>query len=93
MERAREWIERALLLDPENINMRYNFAWLLGLLRTSRMAALDLLEPMSCASTPYRDRLRKTSIPTSIRCATIRDFEHDVARRRRGGSAIERRER
>jgi adenylate cyclase len=24
--RAKEWIERALLIDPENLNMRYNFA-------------------------------------------------------------------
>jgi adenylate cyclase len=25
-ERGREWIERALLVDPDNINMRYNLA-------------------------------------------------------------------
>ena len=25
-DRAREWIRRALLLDPENLNMRYNLA-------------------------------------------------------------------
>ncbi len=25
-DRAREWMERALLIDPENLNMRYNFA-------------------------------------------------------------------
>ena len=25
-ERAREWMERALLIDPDNLNMRYNFA-------------------------------------------------------------------
>ena len=26
LPRAKEWIERALLIDPENLNMRYNFA-------------------------------------------------------------------
>jgi adenylate cyclase len=25
-ERAREWIDRALLVDPDNLQMRYNFA-------------------------------------------------------------------
>ena len=25
-ERAKEWIKRALLIDPDNMNMRYNFA-------------------------------------------------------------------
>ena len=27
LERAREWIDRALLLDPDNMYMRYNLAW------------------------------------------------------------------
>lgn len=26
VERAKEWAGRATLLDPENLNMRYNFA-------------------------------------------------------------------
>ena len=30
-DRAREWIERALLLDPDNLNMRYNLACTLAL--------------------------------------------------------------
>jgi adenylate cyclase len=29
-ERTREWIDRALLIDPENLNMRYNFACVLA---------------------------------------------------------------
>ncbi len=29
-ERAKEWIERALLIDPDNLNMRYNFACVLA---------------------------------------------------------------
>lgn len=30
MDRANEWIERALLIDPDNLNMRYNFACVLA---------------------------------------------------------------
>jgi adenylate cyclase len=26
LDRAREWMDRALLIDPDNLNMRYNFA-------------------------------------------------------------------
>jgi adenylate cyclase len=26
LARGKEWIERAVLIDPENLNMRYNFA-------------------------------------------------------------------
>lgn len=47
-ERAKEWIERALLIDPENLNLRYNFACVLAA-RSSEPdpeAALDLLEPV-----------------------------------------------
>ena len=28
-EKTREWIDRALLVDPDNLNMRYNFACVL----------------------------------------------------------------
>jgi adenylate cyclase len=35
VERAKEWMARALLIDPDNMNMRYNFA----------CAALDFKEP------------------------------------------------
>ena len=45
-ERAKEWIERALLLDPDNQNMRYNFACTLVLELSEFEAALDLLEPV-----------------------------------------------
>jgi adenylate cyclase len=30
--KAREWIDRALLVDPDNLNMRYNFACVLSLM-------------------------------------------------------------
>jgi adenylate cyclase len=43
-DRAREWIERALLIDPENLNMRYNFACILARHLNDKEAALELLE-------------------------------------------------
>jgi adenylate cyclase len=47
-ERAKEWIERALLIDPDNLNMRYNFACVLATHRhePDPEGALDLLEPV-----------------------------------------------
>jgi adenylate cyclase len=43
-ERAREWIERALLLDPDNLNIRYNFACALANELQEMDFALDLIE-------------------------------------------------
>lgn len=45
-ERAMETIERALLIDPDNLRMRYNFACVLSAYLKERDAALDLLEPV-----------------------------------------------
>jgi len=42
-ERAREWIDRALLLDPDNMLMRYNFACALSAHLRDVEGALDLL--------------------------------------------------
>ena len=42
--RAREWIERALLLDPDNLNMRYNVACHLALIGEA-VGAIDALDP------------------------------------------------
>ena len=44
-ERAKEWAERAILLDPDNINLRYNFACTLITDLHDYDAALDLLGP------------------------------------------------
>ncbi|HEY5072304.1 MAG TPA: hypothetical protein VII63_09760, partial [Caulobacteraceae bacterium] len=44
-DRARSWVQRALLIDPENMNMRYNFACALSIHLEDADAALDLLEP------------------------------------------------
>ena len=44
-DRARDYIERAILLDPDNLYMRYNVAWPLIAFFKDKDAALDLLEP------------------------------------------------
>jgi adenylate cyclase len=44
-ERARSWIDRALLLDPDNLYMRYNLAWPLIAFFDDKESALEILEP------------------------------------------------
>ena len=43
-ERAKEWIDHALLIDPDNLNMCYNFACTLALHLKDSDGALDLLD-------------------------------------------------
>ena len=43
-QRFKEWMKRALLLDPDNIKSRYNFACRLAAQLKEREAALELLE-------------------------------------------------
>jgi adenylate cyclase len=42
-EKTREWISRALLVDPENLNMRYNFACVLSIMG-DKEGALKMLQ-------------------------------------------------
>ncbi|WP_308515455.1 TIR domain-containing protein [Sphingomonas flavescens] len=42
-ERTREWIERAMLVDPDNLNMRYNFACVLAGYVGDKDAAIKML--------------------------------------------------
>jgi len=44
-DRAQEWIRRALLLDPDNLSMRYNLACSLALELSDPEGALDVLQP------------------------------------------------
>lgn len=44
-DRAREWVQRGLLLDPSNLSMRYNLACALIMELNDADAALDVLEP------------------------------------------------
>ena len=43
-ERAREWIERGMLIDPDNLNMRYNFACTLATYLDDKTGAVRLLD-------------------------------------------------
>lgn len=45
-ERAKEWMERALLIDPDNITMRYNFVCALANYLNDKDAALEMLRPI-----------------------------------------------
>ena len=45
-ERAKDWMSRALLIDPDNLQMRYNFACALAGWLNDAEAALDMLEPV-----------------------------------------------
>jgi len=45
-DRAKARMERALLIDPDNFNMRYNFACALCVYLKDKEAALDMLEPL-----------------------------------------------
>jgi len=44
-ERAKDWMGRALLIDPENLTMRYNFACALANYVNDKDAALEILGP------------------------------------------------
>jgi adenylate cyclase len=44
LDRAREWMDRALLIDPDNLNMRYNFACTLARDFSDRENAIRMLE-------------------------------------------------
>ncbi|HEY5105291.1 MAG TPA: hypothetical protein VII73_00820 [Caulobacteraceae bacterium] len=50
-ERVKDWIERALLIDPDNLNMRYNFACALCVHLQDVDAAVDLLTPVLATTT------------------------------------------
>jgi adenylate cyclase len=45
-ESAKGWMSRALLIDPDNANMRYNFACTLATSLKDIDGAVDLLEPL-----------------------------------------------
>ncbi len=62
-ERAKDWITRALLIDPENMNMRYNFACALSLLSETE-AALELLGPVF--ETAYIARLNHAKVDPDL---------------------------
>ena len=46
LDRARDWVERSLLVDPENLQMRYNLAWGLNKIFGDPEAAIEMLRPV-----------------------------------------------
>ena len=62
--RAQEWMDRALVADPDNFSMRYNFACALALDSPTTEAALDLLDPLF--STMDRGTLHWTKIDPDL---------------------------
>ena len=46
LDRARDWVERSLLVDPDNIYMRYNLAWGLNKIFGDPEAAIEMLRPV-----------------------------------------------
>jgi adenylate cyclase len=71
-EQARARMERALLIDPDNVDMRYNFACALAGDLLDKDSALEMLEPLFAGITAYLLRYLKMD----------RDFEslHDDPR-------------
>ncbi len=57
-DRAREWTARAMIVDPDNLNMRYNIACAFILDLKEYETALDILEPALAAF--GKDRLAHT---------------------------------
>lgn len=53
-ERAKEWMARALLIDPENWGMRYNFACCLATQMKDADAAIAMLRPVLLKSSRSR---------------------------------------
>jgi len=60
VEKTREWIDRALLIDPDNLNMRYNFACILAAALRDKEAALKMLESTLARSGAYQVTIAET---------------------------------
>ena len=56
-QRAREWIDRAILIDPDNLTMRYNFACVLAAHLRDADGALSLLERTLATASEYHVRI------------------------------------
>ena len=83
LDRAREWIERSLLVDPDNLMMRYNLAWGLNKIFGDADGAVDMLRPVLAnaganiirlaANDPNLDNLRSDPrFQSMIQCAKER---------------------
>jgi adenylate cyclase len=52
VDRAKEWIKRAMLIDPDNLMVRYNFACALSNYLEEVDSALEMLEPVFANISP-----------------------------------------
>jgi len=83
-ERARETIDRAMLLDPDNDNMRYNFACVLATRMKDFTAALSLL-----STTLLRSRVHFVHAQTDTDFDEMREDPRFVDLMKRAGSRFE----
>jgi adenylate cyclase len=60
VDKTREWIDRALLVDPDNLNMRYNFACILAANLKDKDAALKMLESIISRVGAYQIMIAET---------------------------------
>ncbi|MEO8176813.1 MAG: TIR domain-containing protein [Sphingomicrobium sp.] len=60
VENAKEWMERAMLIDADNLDMRYNFACALASFLDDKEGALRLLERNFAAVGAYQIRVAET---------------------------------
>jgi adenylate cyclase len=58
-DKTREWIDRALLIDPDNLNMRYNFACILAIMG-DKEASLKMLQSTLGLVSEYQVRIAET---------------------------------
>jgi adenylate cyclase len=58
--KAHEWIERALLIDPDNLNMRYNFSCILAGYLGETDEALSLLQSTLSIAGEFQVRIAET---------------------------------
>jgi adenylate cyclase len=59
-DKTREWIDRALLVDPDNLNMRYNFACVLAANLGDTEGAIKMLETTIPMAGPLQVRVADT---------------------------------
>jgi adenylate cyclase len=81
-ERAREWIDRAMLIDPDNVNMRYNFACVLAAHLNDNEGALKLLDSTLSFSGPTALRMGET-VPDFACLREMPRFHTIIARERK----------
>ena len=70
-ERALEWIERAVLIDPDNLNMRYNFGCALAGDLGAEDDALAMLQRVFASGSESMIRIAEIDVDLDS-CAAIR---------------------